>query len=165
MDQTTPEKIAEVAHRLSCRSVAYTYNDPVIFLEYAVDVAQACRARNIKSVAVTAGYICAQARKEVFSYMDAVNVDLKAFSEGFYRRLCSGQLRAILDTLIYIKHHTQVWLEITTLLIPDKMMTLKNSMHLARGSIVIWALKSHCTLRHFIRIISSTISQEPHIKP
>ena len=120
MDQATPEKIATVAQQLSCRSVAYTYNDPVIFLEYAVDVAQACRARNIKSVAVTAGYICAQARKEFFSYMDAANVDLKAFTENFYKRLCSGQLSAILDTLVYIKHHTKVWLEITTLLIPGQ---------------------------------------------
>ncbi|NOY66362.1 MAG: AmmeMemoRadiSam system radical SAM enzyme [Gammaproteobacteria bacterium] len=119
-DQASPEKIARVAQELDCRSVAYTYNDPVIFLEYAIDVAKACRERNIKSIAVTAGYIHAEPRKEFFKYMDAVNVDLKAFTEDFYWKLTGAHLQPVLDTLLYIKHETDVWLEITTLLIPGK---------------------------------------------
>jgi pyruvate formate lyase activating enzyme len=115
-----PEEIAEAAVRSRCPSVAYTYNDPVIFLEYAVDVAKACRARGIKNVAVSAGYICEEPRREFFAHMDAANIDLKAFTEGFYKRLCSAQLEPVLDTLIYIKHETNVWLEITTLLIPGE---------------------------------------------
>jgi pyruvate formate lyase activating enzyme len=115
-----PEEIAEAAARSGCRSVAYTYNDPVIFLEYAVDVTKACRVRGIKNVAVSAGYICEEPRREFFAHMDAANIDLKAFTEGFYKRLCSAQLEPVLDTLIYIKHETNVWLEITTLLIPGE---------------------------------------------
>jgi pyruvate formate lyase activating enzyme len=119
-DEASPEKIARVAHRLRCRSVAYTYNDPVIFMEYAIDVAKACREYDIKSVAVTAGYITEQARKEFFDHMDAANVDLKAFTEEFYFKICGGHLQPVLDTLIYLKHETNVWFEITTLLIPGE---------------------------------------------
>jgi pyruvate formate lyase activating enzyme len=114
----SPAQIAETAQRLGCRSVAYTYNDPVIFLEYAVDTAQACRERGIKSVAVTAGYIGEEARREFFSYMDAANVDLKAFTEDFYHKLTGGHLQPVLDTLEYIHRETDCWLEVTTLLIP-----------------------------------------------
>jgi pyruvate formate lyase activating enzyme len=114
----SPVQIAETAQRLGCRSVAYTYNDPVIFLEYAVDTAQACRERGIKSVAVTAGYICDEPRREFFSYMDAANVDLKAFTEDFYHKLTGGHLQPVLDTLEYIHRETDCWLEVTTLLIP-----------------------------------------------
>jgi pyruvate formate lyase activating enzyme len=117
-NQATPEQIAETAKKLGCRSVAYTYNDPVIFLEYAVDTAKACREQDIKSVAVTAGYISPGAREEFFSYMDAANVDLKGFSEDFYRKLTGGHLQPVLDTLKYLKHETDVWFEITNLLIP-----------------------------------------------
>lgn len=119
-DQASPEKIARVAKQLGCRSVAYTYNDPVIFMEYAIDVARACRKNDIKSVAVTAGYICEAPRKEFFNYMDAANVDLKAFDEEFYWKLTGGHLQPVLDTLQYIKHETDVWLELTTLLIPGE---------------------------------------------
>ena len=119
-DQASPEAIAAAAERLGCRSVAFTYNDPVIFLEYAVDVAQACAARGIKSVAVTAGYISPEPRVEFYRHMDAANVDLKAFTEGFYKRLCTGRLAAVLDTLKYLKHETDVWFEIANLLIPDE---------------------------------------------
>lgn len=119
-DQASPELIAKVAQQLGCRSVAYTYNDPVIFHEYAIDVAQACHDHGIKSVAVSAGYVCAAPRAEFYRYMDAANIDLKAFSEGFYRKICGGQLGAVLETLEYIKHETSVWLEITTLLIPGE---------------------------------------------
>jgi pyruvate formate lyase activating enzyme len=116
----SPEAIAEAAHGSGCRSVAFTYNDPVIFLEYAVDVAQACRARGIKTVAVSAGYICPEPRVEFFRHMDAANIDLKGFTERFYKNLCSGQLAAVLETLVYLKRETKVWFEITTLLIPGE---------------------------------------------
>jgi pyruvate formate lyase activating enzyme len=118
--RATPEDIARTASRLGCRSVAYTYNDPVIFHEYAVDVARACRERGIRSVAVTAGYVCAEPRREFYRWMDAANVDLKAFTERFYRRLTGGHLQPVLDTLVYLKRETGVWLEITALLIPGE---------------------------------------------
>jgi pyruvate formate lyase activating enzyme len=117
-EQATPEMIAEAASRAGCRSVAYTYNDPVIFLEYAIEVAIACRERGIRNVAVTAGYICDAPRRELFRHMDAANVDLKGFTEGFYKKLCTGSLQPVLDTLVYLKHETEVWFEVTTLLIP-----------------------------------------------
>jgi pyruvate formate lyase activating enzyme len=119
-DRASPDAIARAAKEMGAQSVAFTYNDPVIFLEYAVDVAAACREAGLKTVAVTAGYITAEARKELFGAMDATNVDLKGFTEDFYRTLCSGKLRPVLDTLEYVKHETQCWLEITTLLIPGK---------------------------------------------
>jgi pyruvate formate lyase activating enzyme len=118
-DAATPEMIAQTAKANDCRSVSFTYNDPVIFLEYAVDAAIACHELGIQTVAVTAGYIHEEARKEFFSHMDAANVDLKAFTEEFYHKLCAGQLQPVLDTLTYLKHETDVWTEITTLLIPD----------------------------------------------
>jgi pyruvate formate lyase activating enzyme len=118
-DAASPGEIADAAERLGCRSVAFTYNDPVIFMEYAMDVADACRARGIRSVAVTAGYMCDEPRREFYRHMDAANVDLKAFTEDFYHRICAGSLRPVLDTLEYLKHETDVWFEITTLLIPD----------------------------------------------
>jgi pyruvate formate lyase activating enzyme len=120
MDAATPELIAGAAARLGCRSVAYTYNDPVIFHEYAIDVARACRERGVRSVAVTAGYVCPEPRAEFYRHMDAANVDLKGFSDRFYRRLCTARLAPVLDTLRYIRHETDVWLEITTLLVPGE---------------------------------------------
>jgi pyruvate formate lyase activating enzyme len=118
MDRASPETIARAAKRLGCRSVAFTYNDPVIFHEYAVDVAQACREEGILSVAVTAGYVCPEPREEFYSHMDAANIDLKAFSETFYRTLAAGHLEPVKDTLRYVCNETDVWLELTTLLIP-----------------------------------------------
>jgi pyruvate formate lyase activating enzyme len=120
MDAASPETLAEAAERLGCRSVAFTYNDPVVFMEYAIDTARACHARGIKSVAVTAGYMCEEPRREFYRYMDAANVDLKAFTEGFYSRICAGHLQDVLDTLVYLKRDTEVWFEITTLLIPGE---------------------------------------------
>ena len=117
-DEASPETIARAAEQLGCRSVAYTYNDPVIFHEYAIDVAKACHERGIKSVAVTAGYVCDAPRREFYRYMDAANVDLKGFTEPFYRKVTGGQLQPVLDTLTYIKHETDVWLELTTLVVP-----------------------------------------------
>jgi pyruvate formate lyase activating enzyme len=119
-DAAAPEQLAAAAERLGCRSVAFTYNDPVIFHEYAIDVAEACHERGIKTVAVTAGYQCAEPRAEFYRYMDAANVDLKGFTEEFYHELCVGHLEPVLDTLRYLRHETSVWFEITTLLIPGK---------------------------------------------
>jgi pyruvate formate lyase activating enzyme len=117
-DSASPEALAAAAVRLGCRSVAFTYNDPVIFLEYAVDVAHACREVGLKAVAVTAGYVSAGAREELFANMDAANVDLKGFTEEFYAKTCAGHLEAVLETLEYLVHETDVWVEVTTLLIP-----------------------------------------------
>ncbi len=119
-DAASPETIARAARELGCPSVAFTYNDPVIFMEYAMDIAQACRAVGIKSVAVTAGYMCDEPRRVFYRHLDAANVDLKGFTENFYRKICGGQLGAVLETLLYLKRETQVWLEITTLLIPGE---------------------------------------------
>jgi pyruvate formate lyase activating enzyme len=118
MDQASPQAIALAAQTSDCRSVAFTYNDPVIFAEYAIDTAHACRERGIQTVAVTAGYIHPEPRAEFFAAMDAANVDLKAFTEEFYYRLTGSHLQPVLDTLVYLHHETGVWTEITTLLIP-----------------------------------------------
>jgi pyruvate formate lyase activating enzyme len=117
-DEASPRAIAGAAAALGCRSVAFTYNDPVIFHEYAIDVAAACRDRGIKTVAVTAGEVCAEPREEFYRFMDAANVDLKGFTEGFYRDVCAGHLQPVLETLAYLKRQTSVWFEVTTLLIP-----------------------------------------------
>jgi pyruvate formate lyase activating enzyme len=119
-EEALPADIAKAAQASQCQSVAFTYNDPVIFHEYAIDVAQACQEVNIKSVAVTAGYVCDEPRVEFYRYMDAANVDLKAFTESFYHKLTGAHLQPVLDTLRYLKHQTNVWLEITTLLIPEE---------------------------------------------
>jgi len=119
-DSASPEELAATASRLGCASVAFTYNDPTVFMEYAIDVAQACHAANVRTVAVTAGYICPEPRAEFFGAMDAANVDLKAFTERFYRKLCGAELAPVLDTLVYLKRETPVWFEITTLLIPGE---------------------------------------------
>lgn len=119
-DQAMPETIARAADKLGCRSVAFTYNDPVIFMEYAIDVAKACHARGIKTVAVTAGYMNAAPRAEFYRNIDAANVDLKGFTQRFYQKLCAADLQPVLDTLLYLAHETDVWLEITTLLIPGE---------------------------------------------
>jgi len=119
-DTADPWTIARAARELGCHSVAFTYNDPVIFMEYAIDIAQACREVGVKTVAVTAGFMCAEPRVEFYAHMDAANIDLKGFTEAFYQRICGAELEAVLDTLRYLKHETGVWFEITTLLIPGE---------------------------------------------
>ncbi len=119
-DAASPEAIARTAQRLGCASVAFTYNDPVIFAEYAMDTADACHALGIRAVAVTAGYINPEPRAEFFRHMDAANVDLKGFTEAFYADLCAARLAPVLDTLRYLVRETDVWVEITTLLIPGR---------------------------------------------
>jgi pyruvate formate lyase activating enzyme len=120
MSHASPEAIAKAALQHNCSSVAYTYNDPVIFHEYAIDTAKACRELGIKSVAVSAGYVCAEPRAEFYQWMDAANIDLKAFSEDFYHKITGGHLQAVLETLLYLKHETPVWFELTTLIIPGE---------------------------------------------
>ncbi len=119
-EHATPEAIANAAIRNGCQSVAFTYNDPVVFAEYAIDVADACRASGIRTVAVSAGYMCDAPRRELYRHIDAANIDLKGFTQSFYKRLCTGSLSAVLDTLSYLRHETAVWLEITTLIIPEE---------------------------------------------
>jgi pyruvate formate lyase activating enzyme len=120
MDSATPQAIADEAKRHGAASVAYTYNDPVVFAEYAIDTALACRERGIRNVAVTAGYMYPEPAKEFYAVMDAANVDLKGFTDDFYVKLCAGKLQPVLDLLAYVHHETDCWLEITTLLIPGK---------------------------------------------
>ena len=119
-DRASPEALAERCVELGCHSIAFTYNDPVIFMEYAIDVAQACRDRGIKTVAVTAGYMCEAPRAEFYRHIDAANIDLKAFTERFYWKITGAHLNDVLDTLIYLKTETGVWFELTTLLIPNE---------------------------------------------
>ncbi len=120
MSHASPENIAKAAAAHDCSSVAYTYNDPVVFHEYAIDTAQACRELGLKSIAVTAGYVCKEPRSEFYSWMDAANVDLKAFTEKFYYKIAGGHLQPVLETLQYLKHETQVWFELTNLIIPGE---------------------------------------------
>ncbi|PPR20102.1 MAG: hypothetical protein CFH39_02412, partial [Alphaproteobacteria bacterium MarineAlpha10_Bin2] len=119
-DGAKPEHVAAVAQKLGCRSVAFTYNDPVIFMEYAIDIAQACKEAGIATVAVTAGYISPEPRTEFFRHMDAANVDLKAFTEDFYWNITKSHLKDVLETLKYLKAETDTWFEITNLVIPDE---------------------------------------------
>jgi len=119
-DRASPRQLAQAALEMDCRSIAFTYNDPIIFMEYAVDVAAACAEHDIKTVAVTAGYIDPEPRIEFFKAVNAANVDLKAFTERFYYKVCGAHLAPVLETLQYIKHETDTWLELTTLLIPGE---------------------------------------------
>jgi len=120
MDAAAPDEIVRTAAEWGCKSVAFTYNDPVIFAEYAIDVAIAAHAQGLKTVAVTAGYITELARGEFYAHMDAANVDLKGFTDEFYVRLCGAHLQPVLDTLVWLVHDSDVWVEITTLLIPGQ---------------------------------------------
>lgn len=116
----SPEDVVALAKRYHTPSIAFTYNDPTIFGEYVIDISQIARQEGINSVMVTAGYIDKEARKDVYKYIDAANVDLKAFSEDFYHKITSSHLKDVLDTLVWLKNDTDVWFEITTLLIPGE---------------------------------------------
>jgi pyruvate formate lyase activating enzyme len=117
-DRAGPDEIAEAAFAMGCRAVAYTYNDPIVFAEYAIDTAAACASRGLANIAVTAGYIDGPARADLFGAMDAANIDLKSFSDSFYRRLTGGRLGPVLETIEYVVRETSVWVELTTLVIP-----------------------------------------------
>jgi len=132
-EAASPDQIAAAAERLGAPSVAFTYNDPVVFLEYAVDTALACRERGIRTVAVTAGYVCPDPRAEMFDHLDAANIDLKAFDDEFYRRLARGTLQPVLETIEYAHHESPTWVELTTLLIPGH-----NDGDLEIGNLVEW---------------------------
>ena len=118
--EASPALIASCARNAGCVSVAYTYNDPVIFLEYAVDIAAECRARGVRNVAVTAGYLSKAARPEFFGAMEAANIDLKGFTDRFYRKLTGAEIRPVLDSIVYAVHESPCWVELTTLLIPGE---------------------------------------------
>jgi pyruvate formate lyase activating enzyme len=135
-DQAGPEAIAAAAVAHGARSVAFTYNDPVIFAEYAMDVADACHAVGVKAVAVTAGYMYDAPRRDFYAKMDAANVDLKAFTERFYHEVTASHLAPVLETLKYLVHETKVWTEITTLLIPGQ-----NDSEQEIGQLVEWVAR------------------------
>jgi pyruvate formate lyase activating enzyme len=136
-DWASPDEVAEAAACAGCSSIAFTYNDPVIFAEYAIDCARAAHDRNIKTVAVTAGYINPEPRQEFYAHMDAANVDLKAFTGEFYHRLCFADLEPVLDTLRWLRAETAVWFEVTTLLIPGH-----NDSESEIATLSDWFLKS-----------------------
>lgn len=138
LDQADPEALAFAAKKHHCTSVAYTYNDPVIFYEYAIDTAKACRKLGIKNVAVTAGYISEPPRKEFFKWMDAANIDLKAFNDTFYQKLTGAKLQPVLDTIEYVANQTDCWLELTTLLIPNENDSVEEIQAMCQ-----W-VKTHC---------------------
>ncbi|MCS7053381.1 MAG: AmmeMemoRadiSam system radical SAM enzyme [Ignavibacterium sp.] len=116
----SPEDVVHLAKKYRTPSIAYTYNDPTIFGEYVIDISKLAREEGIKSVMVTAGYIDKEARKEVYKYIDAANVDLKGFTERFYFKNTLSHLDPVLDTIIWLKKETEVWIELTTLLIPEE---------------------------------------------
>ncbi len=116
----TPEEVISLAKKYKTPSIAYTYNDPTIFGEYVIDISRLAKEENIKNVMVTAGYIDKEARKDVYRYIDAANVDLKAFTEQFYHKITFSHLNYVLDTLLWLKNETGIWFEITTLLIPNE---------------------------------------------
>ncbi|SFC43154.1 AmmeMemoRadiSam system radical SAM enzyme [Pseudoalteromonas denitrificans] len=119
-NRASPEKIIQSALKNDCQSIAFTYNDPIIFMEYAIDIAIKAKEENINSVAVSAGYVCDKPRRDFFNHINAANIDLKAFTDTFYRKICHAQLQPVLDTLLYLHKETQVWFEITNLLIPGE---------------------------------------------
>ncbi len=133
----SPSLIAKSTQALDCLGVAFTYNDPVIFAEYAIDIAKECHHLNLKTVAVTAGYIMPEAREVFFRYMDAANIDLKAFTQTFYKKICMANLEPILDTLLYLKHETDVWFELTNLVIPHH-----NDSHNELDQMTKWIAKN-----------------------
>ncbi len=120
LDEASPERIAEAARRLGCKSIAFGFNDPVLWAEYALDVAAAAHEQGVLAFAKTAGYITDAARAEFFGGLDAASVDLKGFTEDFYRKICGGRLGPVKDTLVYLARETGVWLEVSTLLIPGE---------------------------------------------
>ena len=162
MHHASPQRIADVARQNGCRSVAYTYNDPVIFLEYAVDIAAACRAQNIKNVAVTAGYICDAPREEFFGAMDAANIDLKGFTKRFYKKLTGSEIQPVLETIAYAVQETSCWVELTTLLIPGENDDPKEIEALSRW--VLDTCGSDVPL-HFTPIFACNQRPQRRLKP
>jgi len=120
LQERTISSLIDLARQTHCKSIAFTYNEPIVFIEYATDVAAKSRALGLHTVAVTNGYVCGKPRTDFFSLIDAANIDLKAFSDNFYRKITHATLAPVLDTLMYLKHQTKVWLEITYLIIPGE---------------------------------------------
>ncbi len=115
--ETAPESVVLAAKQNGCKSIAYTYTEPTIFFEYALDVAKLAKKEGLKNVFVTNGYITEEALREIAPYLDAANIDLKSFSDDFYRNHCGARLKPVLDS---IKLHKKlgIWVELTTLVIP-----------------------------------------------
>ncbi|WP_372378968.1 AmmeMemoRadiSam system radical SAM enzyme [Vibrio natriegens] len=153
-DTAMPEELAKTALKYGCKSLAFTYNDPVVFMEYAIDAAIAARDLGLKSVAVSAGYICEEPREEFYRHMDAANIDLKGFTEHFYHKICHGHLQPVLDTLLYLKKETDVWFEITTLLIPGE-----NDSDAELNAMCQWIFENLGQTYHFISAPSIRISK------
>jgi pyruvate formate lyase activating enzyme len=118
MISVAAEDVVALAESAGAPSIAFTYNDPVIWAEWAIDVARVARRRGVRTVFVTAGYVEAKAREEIFACMDAVNVDLKAFTEDFYARVTLSHLAPVLETLEWLARGGRTWTEVTNLLIP-----------------------------------------------
>ena len=120
LNETSPEMLVNIALDYNCKGIAFTYNDPIAFFEYTIDTAKLCKVNGLKTVAVTSGYINPEPAKEFFEYIDAVNIDLKGFSEDFYKKNCLAHLEPVLDTIKYVKQNTNCHLELTTLLIEQE---------------------------------------------
>ena len=118
METRTPEQVVDLAVSAGCPSIAFTYNDPIIWAEWAIDVAREARRRGIRTVFVTSGFVKEKAREEIFSWMDATNVDLKAFTEDFYAKVTLSHLAPVLETLEWLAREGKVWTEVTNLVIP-----------------------------------------------
>ena len=119
-DGFTPERVVALARRAGAPGIAFTYNDPVIWAEWAVAVAEAAHQAGLYTAFVTAGYISPEARADVFRHMDAANVDLKAFTEDFYAKVTLSHLSPVLDTLEWLASQSRTWVEVTNLLVPGK---------------------------------------------
>jgi pyruvate formate lyase activating enzyme len=119
-EQARAAEIVAAAEAGGCRSISYTYTEPTVFFEFALETAILARAKGIRNIFVTNGYMTREALEMISPWLDAANVDLKAFTERFYRQVCGAELAPVLDTLVYLKRETRVWLEITTLLIPGE---------------------------------------------
>lgn len=117
-EKLSPEDVVNLAFQHKCPSIAYTYNDPTIWGEWVIDIAQVARERGLKNVMVTAGYITKEAREEIYPFIDAANIDLKAFTETFYNKLTFSYLNDVLDTIKWMYNETNVWVELTNLIIP-----------------------------------------------
>ena len=113
-----PEDVALLAIKNNCPSIAFTYNEPTIWGEYVIDICRAAKERGLNTVMVTNGYITYDAFHDIYDHVDAANVDLKSFTENFYGRITLTHLQPVLDMLKWLKNETNVWFEITNLIIP-----------------------------------------------
>lgn len=126
-----PSQVIELARQHRTPAIAFTYNEPTVWAEYVVDIARLAQQAGLKTVMVSNGYITAEARGEVYQYIDAANIDLKSFCEDFYARFTLSHLAPVLDTLRWLRRETSVWLEVTNLIIPGGNDALDETRQLA----------------------------------